>query len=765
MRNIATLYISVLIAFWSLLGLTGCATWKTTTTPAVSQPLATLIAHRQAGQPESGYPYPDHSESFYYQIYADQGVTVVSWNDIRWAQNWSSALQELAEELHARDIYVVYSLSNLTEYLSGAEPDHLTSSRVQDPWGNPFTYFRDGEEKFHHSLLHPDWQNQLLSDIREAIDAGADGILVDELAYGSLHYPDFTAVTLNRFSDYLREYYRTTEALRQRINQDLDDAISRGNFTGCFRQDPESELEGFDYARFVRQFLCNRNSLTQQDWSNWAVTSQIPLFKDFQRFLRLQHREMAVQFIQDSKAYADANHRRRLSFSANINTLHSPEAPLILELLEIGDHVELEWFYKKYNYFPAARASSSIKLAQAFGRGAHVLTSVDTRRDLFGWNPGMPCDEQRARNGRDQSTTLYRTMIADAHAAGGTFALEEGVHCVLQDLANMKSYYRFPSDYPRAFHTLIPVKAQIGVLLPFESLMRADPHDSPDYRGLANLLADGGNQFDVIFAAEDFQSWGRISEYPAPSNHPLTLERLQKYPVIIVPELADITEKHAATLLQYLESGGDLVIFITQKRLENIVAHAQHGDKDPQGNPVRREKVLELVEHLKVARVSVQEVGSGRLFASDSLWGSQYLEAIDPAIRADMQALLADFGIGAEVEYTGARSVGAYAYTALRPAFLGPIPKLWFKRKYLVAHLVNYDYDKNTDVTTPVEDLSLTLDLGDMFAGAENLSAFYYWPGFESGPSSVSVEETNGRRTVSLVLPRIDVWAAIVIDR
>ena len=130
-----------------------------------------------------------------------------------------------------------------------------------------------------------------------------------------------------------------------------------------------------------------------------------------------------------------------------------------------------------------------------------------------------------------------------------------------------------------------------------------------------------------------------------------------------------------------------------------------------------------------------------------------------------MQTLLADIGIRAEIEYSEARAVGAYAYTALRPTTLGPIPILWFKREYLVAHLVNYDYDKDKNTTEPVENLNVTIDLGDMFPGAENLSASYYWPGFESESIPVNVEETNGRRTVSLVLPKVDVWAAIVIDR
>ena len=765
MRNITRLHISALIILSNLFGLSGCATWETTTIPAVSQPLATLIAKRQAGQPENGYPFPDHSESFYYQIYADNGVTAVSWNDIRWAQNWSSALQEMVDELHAQNISVVYSLSNLTEYLSGAEPDEMAASRLQDPWGNTYSYFSAGEQKYRHSLLHPDWQNLLISDIRKAIDAGVDGILVDELAYGSIYYPDFTATTIVLFNDYLREHYQTNAALRQQINRDLNQVSSRGDFSGCFVQDPGSVLGGFDYAQFVTDFFCDSNSLTEQDWNNWAITSQIPLSRDFKRFLRLQHREMAERFIQTSKAYADENHGRLLSFSANMNTLHSPEAPLILELLELGDHVELEWYYQKHNYFPAARASSSIKLAQAFGRGAHVLTSVDTRKALFGWTPGMPCNEQSARNGRDRSTTLYRTMIADAHAAGGTFALEEGVHCVLQDLANLKTYYRFPSDYPVPFQTLVPVQVKIGVLLLFESLVRFESHDSPDYRGLANLLADGGNQFDVVFAAEDYHDFDRISEFPAPSSHLLTLERLQKYPVIIVPELDDITENHAAILLQYLENGGNLVVFFTSRGLHDIEDNANAGDSDPQGNTVRRVKVLELVEHLKAAQLSSQQVGSGTLFSFGNLWGRSYLGAIEPGIRFDMQDLLAGLGIRAEIEYSDAMSVGAYAYAALRPTTLGPIPMLWFKREYLVAHLVNYDYDINKDTTEPVENLNVTIDLGDMFPSAENLSASYYWPGFESESMPVNVEETNGRRTVSLILPKVDVWAAIVIDR
>jgi hypothetical protein len=49
------------------------------------------------------------------------------------------------------------------------------------------------------------------------------------------------------------------------------------------------------------------------------------------------------------------------------------------------------------------------------------------------------------------------------------------------------------------------------------------------------------------------------------------------YPLVIVPELTDLTSGHAATLLSYVEGGGVLVVFSSQSDLDSLV--------DPRGEP------------------------------------------------------------------------------------------------------------------------------------------------------------------------------------
>jgi hypothetical protein len=448
-------------------------------------------------------------------------------------------------------------------------------------------------------MLHPIWQEYLLSDMRTSIDAGVDAFLIDELAYGTIHYPDFNNHTLQLFTTYLNETY-TAEALGTML-----DAL---NLTS---------LTEFDYAAIVRDALpANMTRLTRAEWQTWDLVEDIPLLEPFQRFLRVRNRDAAIALLTDARVYAAAISGRYLPISADLFDLTAPEALYLIDLL---DYVDIEYPYMLDGYFPTRRAFSAVKLAQAVGKTGHVLSSLDTHYDI------------RAK-GATQTANLYAIMIAEAAAVGGTFYVEEGAHDLLQDIDALAPFYAFPRQHPLLFEHVVPTPGNVCLLHLFETL---DVYRSRAYRGLSNLLADTGYQYSVLFAAEPYLVWGQPAPYPAP-DYPLTVDQLHNYSVVVVPELTDVTVGHAETLLNYTQTGGTLLAFATPAQLDDLETHRG-------ATPV----VNTLLTLLRAWDVPY---GAGRVRCVNETWGRDYLQGAPPQLQPAWVALLTGLGATPEVQ-------------------------------------------------------------------------------------------------------------------
>ncbi len=544
-----------------------------------------------------------------------------------------------------------------------------------------------------HSMLHPAWQDYLLGEIKTAIDAGVDGFLIDELCYGTILNPDFNENTLELFEDYLVETLGPT---------DLSSTLSELGL---------DSIEDFDYAAVVRENLPpDMTVLTQQDWQSWDITQGIPLYNQFQRFLRLANREMAERIIGEAKAYARETYGREVASSANLNDLSSPESFLIVDLL---DFVDMECSYGRFGYFPQTRFFGSVKLAQSLGKKAYTLTAMDTRSALL-------------ERGTEKTVNLYKTMIADSCAVGGAFYVEEGGHGIQQDIDALAPYYRFPLEHPELFEDLVPVTGDVRILHLWENL---DHYNSQAFHGLSSLLADAGYQFDVIFGAEEYTVWGQTTKYPAP-DLPLDIERLSGYPMAIIPELSDITPNHAAALLSYVEGGGRLVVFATHEMLDDIVA--QRGS-DP--------SVSSLVGYV---RDGDADVGSGRVIRPPDMWSSMYIAIQDPHRQLLLTELLTAEGASPEVRGLPESFLSAFMHTG---------------EGRLAVHFVNYNYKYETDSTKTSGQMTLEIELPEALVG-ESLTAVFYSPGEPERDLDISLEGS----ALSTSLPEFEVWGVLLIS-
>lgn len=568
------------------------------------------------------------------------------------------------------------------------DPPELAQAALLDPFGNPIYAemfgFSDGIQYLQYSVPHPAWQAYMAEHMKNLIDAGVDGYLIDELAYGSVFYPDFNPYMLREF------------------NQFLEEQLDPADLKILLESVGVEDLGSFDYAAIVREQLpSGMTALAMEDWNG-----DLPLFSLYNRFLAWKNYQAAAALIQSGREYAAETAGKKIPFSANINTLASPNAFLIVPLL---DMIDLEFFYTDLGYFRNGRGIAPLKLTRFFDKPAQMLTSISAEPDLSEW-------------GAEGTVDLFRTMIADALSSGGAFYVERSFE---QDMAALEPYYRFRTDHPELFEGLKPLEPQVGVLLLWENVV-ADPFKISAYFGASSLLADAGVQFDAIFGAEEYLSGGQLPMYPAP-NFPLDGELLSSYPVILIPELNDLIESHAATLLGYVDGGGVLVTHLI----------------DEYGFEFRHENDPSVTALLAMLRSGTENEAGGKVLQLDQNLARQYCEYPDPALRQEWLAVLADVGLSPEVGYQAVPLLASQIYEA---------------EDRIVVHLVNYNWDRSTLRTDPVSDLQVEIVLPPGF-NREDLSASLHIPGEDLQELEMEETETG----IKVIIPQLQIWSVIYI--
>jgi len=247
---------------------------------------------------------------YYLDVQDTTGVTVSSWFDFMWIRD-VERYSTYVDAMHSRGIYVVCTQSMITTYqYPEDEPAELAETILRDPFGVPVSSDYGLEETmgftqtwYIHSMLHPTWQDMLLDEIKMAIDYGADGILIDELPYGAAYEPDFGEYTMQLYN----EYHAT------KTPDEIDEILEMFDI---------ASLDELDYAAEVRDAL-DPSGLTNEDWRDWELQQTIPLFEDYQRFIRIENKKAIERIITEAKAYAEETYGRFVPFSGNFNDLSS----------------------------------------------------------------------------------------------------------------------------------------------------------------------------------------------------------------------------------------------------------------------------------------------------------------------------------------------------------------------------------------------------------------------------------------------------------
>ena len=649
-------------------------------------------------QPGSEWDNASVIDAFDFSEYEAVNVSVVSWFE---------GSQVVIDELHSRGIIVVGQDGMIWMYqpdrtdpdrfwdesagifnFAMDDPPELVEAALTDPYGNPIYAemfgFSDGKKYLQYSVPHPVWQEYMTEHMKNLIDAGVDGYLIDELAYGTVFYPDFNPHMVQEFNRFLEREFEPVDLQVLLESVGVDD------------------LASFDYSAVVRESLpTGMTALSMEDWKG-----DLPLFSLYSRFLALENYKAAAALIESGREYAAETAGKEIPFSANINTLSSPNAFLIIPLL---DMIDLEFFYTDLVYFRNGRGIAPLKLTRFFDKPALMRTSVSAEPDLAKW-------------GREGTVDLFGTMIADAVSSGGEFYVEGNIE---QDVATLAPYYRFRTDHPNLFEDLEPLEPQVGVLLLWENVV-ADPFQISAYFGATSLLADCGVQFDAVFSAEEYLRWGELPMYPAP-DFPLDIETLSNYPVVVIPEMNDLIESHAEILLEYVNYGGVVVTYI----VDEFGFEFQHED-DPSATAL-----------LKMLRSGSENEAGGTVVRLNQNLARDYRDNPDPVIRQEWLKIMSKLGLSPEVRYDPGPMVAAQVYSA---------------DNQLVVHLVNYNWDINTLSTTPIREFDVEIVLPDNL-DREGLTVSLHTPGEDA--MELDVEESDAG--IIVTIPELHIWSVISV--
>lgn len=298
-------------------------------------------------------------------------------------QGW---LENKINYAHSLGIKYVSALSPITAVgkVYNQRPDiaeasclNIHGEKIQLHW-----YPINPNEPFYWGCTNnPTWQEYLKEVIERSIDAGADGIHVDEI-YGTAH-----AIWGERgcFCDYCMDGFRNF--LKNKYSED-----ELKNEYGI------TDIDSFHYGDYII------NNGYSTDWEGdepWRV----PLWDPYNLYQELAVQHVMKNLISETKQYALDNFGRKISYSANINDLN----PSGLKFTDDLDVFILEYFYFENGYPPIGKASPQLKLAHSLDQKPGILmTAINTNADLLK---------------RSKTSNLMKIYIVEAYATQGSFLL------------------------------------------------------------------------------------------------------------------------------------------------------------------------------------------------------------------------------------------------------------------------------------------------------------------------------------------------------
>ena len=381
----------------------------------------------------------------------------------------------------------------------------INGERMYVPWEST-----EEEKLWWGNTNDPVYQNYLKGQVNALVDAGVDGILLDEIegTAGAMgRGGSFGPEDMQGFQAYLSKRY-TEEHLLNRYGID--------------------DVNAFDYGNYIRENGWDQAYMQQESW--------IPLIQDYINFQRMASKDFMSELIQGIRDHANATGAEVPAVSGNLFGF-SPHLMLYVDDL---DFLAVEYPYIEDGLAPFGHAVPMLKMGSDTGKKSVLFPSVWTGNSLHMWT---------------DTKDLFSLWIMEAYATGNAFFHSErffagtgwsGQHQWFEvDTNNTGRIFRFVGDNAFAFENPTPVA---DVALAYSHASDYYDRTRDDFLGFAYALSDAHVQYDVIFMGDDL----RVSDAT-------TEERLNQYSAIVLPSARVLTDRHVNLLTNYVNNGGLLI--------------------------------------------------------------------------------------------------------------------------------------------------------------------------------------------------------------
>lgn len=454
-----------------------------------------------------------------------------------------------------------------------------------------------------------------------------------------------------------------------------------------------------------------------------------PIVREFHKFQYQTH----IEYFRSLVQYAHALGERQGTFVPYFGNLIIGHAPDLLSTANptviVGQVMDIIQIETRPAVPPAGRLTTTYKLAWAMGNYRKPVWSLH--------NPFYGASDEPTLPSGDSLITLLKLYIAETYAAGaipeidlggwpgvpnprGLFLLEG------QPIPELTRYIDFVSQNRDHLINIQPL-SNVALVYSIPTFLWRDvplfgiwyDWERAAFAGYARALEKAHIQYDVL-----------IFGHPELWDDKEMLDRLSQYSVVILPYISCISDEQVRALTDYVYAGGKLITVGSFTRW-----------------PDRTEDYV-LRDSPALLQLS-WNTGRGQVISVPIEIARSYFENVLRQGRQDQSnfnRLVAPLGDETRfISVSAPSSVGVNA---------------WKQGRRLILHLLNYDYDVNSDSISSAKNIKISISYKKLDL-PQPTSICLLSPDLNS---SKELSFSKGKGTISFSVHQLKVWDIVVIS-
>lgn len=647
------------------------------TIPTISPPQITIptppIGLGTPTETATEFPYIKYGEG---KDFLNQPLLFTSWTGNmeffsqipHLAMDWGPALPADAMGRIWFSQYLQSIQSNGVHHIGASiTPMHQTGNNLTplpeyatvDIDGNPIHVEKPGmgsafSEQYWMNLLDPHWQDMLISDAKEMIDMGVEGLVVDESTFNKeVIYRaggTFDQYSMDGFRVYLDAKYTAFE-LKDKFNI--------------------SDINSFNF----RDYIIANN---MQDTWNKSEYPPEPVTYEFSQFQLTESAKFWNRLSSEIKAYAKDKYGREVFFSMSA----APEFSTHFMPTDGMDYLTGEHFYFHGGY-EVPKSSVVIKLSE--GLSSQMAILVEVAHNMGTLPP--------------ETENLFKYVFADIYSSNGRMITDGDQFKTMMgwdylddqkisyDVDEAAKYVSFANAHPELYGLEEPAK--VGVVHSIASRRGAFVMPIEDrniwseagIKGVVDMLLNLNVPAGIIVSGD-----GELI------TDTIVQTDLEEYDVAILPTAFMMSDSEVQALLNYVRDGGTVI------QISDFATHDKAGNK------------VEIPELETLRSTGEHVLGNGKWFTIAEQLGDDYFanssedRAYLPTERSQNDPALIEFKDALFRYYSPEIETNAPLTVNIRRYVDGG---------RTVLHLANYDYDHTNDTFQPAGPFTITVSLPD----------------------------------------------------